>query len=77
MNNRFPGALKLAAENSVLVVVDVQSRLGQAMPPKVLNRVLQNTALLARAATLLEVPVLHTEQYPKGLGNTHPTVAEA
>ncbi len=77
MNNRITGALKLAAEKSVLVVVDVQSRLGQAMPSKVLNRVLQNTALLARAATLLEVPVLHTEQYPKGLGNTHPTVAEA
>ncbi|MSQ66624.1 MAG: isochorismatase family protein [Gammaproteobacteria bacterium] len=76
-NNRITGALKCAVENTILLIVDVQSKLGEAMPAKVLNRVLQNTALLARAATLLEVPVLHTEQYPNGLGSTHPMVAKA
>ena len=74
---RIEGSLKVTAENSLLVVVDIQTRLGNAMPGKVLNRVLQNAALLARSAELLEVPVLLTEQYPQGLGTTHPEVAEA
>lgn len=68
---------KCLAAESLLVVVDVQQRLGEAMPGKVLNRVLLNASLLARAAGLLEVPVLQTEQYPRGLGPTHPSVSEA
>ena len=55
----------------------VEKQIGDAMPGKVLNRVLLNATLLARSAGLLEVPVLHTEQYPQGLGSTHPTVAQA
>ena len=74
---KIHGSLKTEAESSVLVIVDIQTRLGDAMPDKVLNRVLQNTALLARAAELLEVPVMLTEQYPQGLGPTHAMVAEA
>ena len=70
-------AAKCAASQAVLVVCDLQQGLGDAMPGKVLNRVLLNATLLARSAGLLEVPVLHTEQYPAGLGSTHPTVAQA
>ncbi|MEM7543405.1 MAG: isochorismatase family protein [Pseudomonadota bacterium] len=62
---------KCAALASTLTVVDIQERLGEAMPGKVLNRVLQNTCLLVRAAEILDVPVIRTEQYPKGLGKTH------
>lgn len=69
--------MKTEAESAVLVIVDIQTRLGEAMPEKVLNRVLQNTALLSRAAGLLDVPVMVTEQYPEGLGPTHPMVEEA
>jgi nicotinamidase-related amidase len=68
---------KCDAGKSVLVVCDLQQRLGDAMPGKVLNRVLLNATLLARAAGLLELPVLCTEQYPQGLGATHPSVADA
>ncbi len=68
---------KCLAADSVLVVIDVQQRLGDAMPGKVLNRVLQNASLLARTAGLLDLPVVQTEQYPHGLGPTHPSVAEA
>ncbi|MSR13531.1 MAG: isochorismatase family protein [Gammaproteobacteria bacterium] len=68
---------KCRAEASLLAVVDIQQRLGDAMPNKVLNRVLQNAALLVRSAELLSVPILCTEQYPEGLGATHPTVAAA
>ena len=74
---RIPGSMKTDADRTVLLIVDIQTRLGNAMPDKVLNRVLQNAALLARSADLLEVPVMVTEQYPEGLGATHPMVAEA
>ncbi|MEQ8233413.1 MAG: isochorismatase family protein [Gammaproteobacteria bacterium] len=69
--------LSCQAERSLVVVVDIQQRLGDAMPGKVLNRVLLNTTLLARSSGLLDIPVFKTEQYPQGLGATHATVAEA
>ncbi len=72
-----PVAAKCDATQSVLVVCDLQQGLGDAMPGKVLNRVLLNATLLAHSAALLQLPVLRTEQYPQGLGATHPTVAYA
>jgi len=68
---------KCRAGSCQLAVIDIQQRLGDAMPSKVLNRVLQNAVLLARAAGTLEIPVIHTEQYPEGLGATHSLVMEA
>jgi nicotinamidase-related amidase len=62
---------------SQLVVVDIQQRLGAAMPAKVLNRVVQNTSILAVSAGVMAIPVLHTEQYPQGLGPTNSEVAKA
>lgn len=68
---------KCDVENSLLLIIDIQTRLGQAMPTKVLNRVISNTALLSRAAGLLDVPVLVTEQYPQGLGPTITDISNA
>ena len=65
------------AENSALVIIDLQQRLGGAMPSKVLNRVIRNSTLLIQTAGLLDVPMIQTEQYPKGLGPTLPAVAES
>jgi len=61
------------APNSRLAVVDVQEKLGAAMPAKVINRVITNSMLLLRVAGIMGVPVIGTEQYPQGLG---PTVAD-
>lgn len=69
-------SLKCSASASLLLIVDIQQQLGQAMPGKVLNRVVSNSALLARSAGLLDLPVLRTEQYPKGLGPTIPEILE-
>jgi nicotinamidase-related amidase len=70
-------AWKCNLEQAVLVVIDLQQRLGDAMPNKVLNRVIQNTVLLAQSAALLDIPVLHTEQYPRGLGTTLTAITAA
>ena len=61
---------KCSVASSQLLLIDIQQQLGQAMPGKVLGRIVSNSVLLARSAGLLEVPVLRTEQYPKGLGAT-------
>lgn len=70
-------ASKCSVDASLLLIIDIQQQLGNAMPGKVLNRVISNSVLLARAAGLLEVPVLRTEQYPRGLGSTIPEVLDA
>jgi nicotinamidase-related amidase len=64
------------ANDSVLVIVDLQERLAAAMPPAVLAVVIRNVRILLQAAALLDIPALVTEQYPKGLGPTIPPVAK-
>lgn len=63
----------LNADNSLLVIVDMQSRLSAVMPEKDAALMAGNAIRLLIAAKTLGVPVLMTEQYPKGLG---PTAAE-
>ena len=58
----------LERNKSCLLIVDVQERLTPVMNDP--RRVLHNCALLMRAAQRLEIPILVTEQYPKGLGPT-------
>jgi nicotinamidase-related amidase len=61
------------AGDSTLVLIDVQERLAAAMAPAARAGVIRNARILLEAAARLGVPVLATEQYPKGLG---PTAAE-
>ncbi len=62
--------------DSVLVIMDIQTRLTAAMPMKVLARLQRNTGLLLRAARALSVPVFASEQYPEGLGELEPDVVK-
>ncbi len=62
---------QLNANDSVLLVIDLQEKLMNAMKDR--ERVYKNTNLLLATAKQLNIPVLLTEQYPKGLG---PTVEE-
>jgi nicotinamidase-related amidase len=56
----------------VVVVVDVQERLFDAMDAERRDDMVANVKILVSAASRLGVPVLVTEQYPKGLGRTLP-----
>lgn len=62
----------LQRSRCALLVVDVQERLCAAMPPAVVNSVVKHTGILIETARRMHLPVLVTEQYPKGLGSTHP-----
>lgn len=67
----------LQAQQSLLLIVDVQSKLLEAMPPADAKTMVGNSIRLLQAAALLDVPVLLTEQYPKGLGHTVEPVRQA
>ncbi len=62
---------RLRAEDSALVVIDVQDKLLAKIPTAA--TMIRNAAFLLDVAKLLGVPARATEQYPKGLG---PTTAE-
>lgn len=64
---------RLRADDSVLVVIDVQERLAPAIHGR--EAVVENVRTLLRAAERLGIPVLVTEQYPRGLGPTVEPVA--
>ncbi|AOV16190.1 hydrolase [Acidihalobacter aeolianus] len=65
------------AGDSRLLLIDIQERLLGAMPAADSERVLRCAGILARAAALLDVPAVLSEQYPRGLGPTHASLAEA
>ncbi len=68
----LPADLMAKAGLSQLVIIDMQARLTVAMPPEAMQAAIKNSEILATAAAMLEVPILLTEQYPKGLGHTVP-----
>ena len=65
----------LDKENSALLIVDVQERLAPAM--KVRDEVIGNCIHLLELAKMLNIAVVVTEQYPKGLGLTVPEIRAA
>ena len=64
----------MTAADTALLVVDVQQRLIGAIAGS--ERVVFNVRRLIDGAKVLGVPVVATEQYPKGLGPTVPELAE-
>lgn len=62
--------MRLSSSTSALCVVDIQERLLPTIPTG--PQVVEEAGRLLDAAAIFGVPVLATEQYPKGLG---PTVA--
>ncbi len=63
----------IRSSDSCLIVIDMQERLVPAMQAPA--RTIKNARLLISVARELEIPVLLTEQYPKGLGRTVKEIA--
>ena len=65
---------RLEADRTTLIVVDVQEAFRKAIPD--FERIAKATATLIEGAQAIHIPVVITEQYPKGLGETVAEVAE-
>jgi nicotinamidase-related amidase len=70
----MPHPTQMSAADTALLVIDVQERLMVKIPGA--DALVRNIAFLIDGARLLHMPVLATEQYPKGLGSTVPELAK-
>jgi nicotinamidase-related amidase len=66
--------LKLDPERASLVVIDVQGAFRKALPT--FDDVARASGVLVEGAAAVGIPIVVTEQYPKGLGSTVPEVAD-
>ena len=67
----------LSRTRAALLVVDIQERLVPAMPEAALAQLIKNTRILIHAARTLHLPIVVSQQYPKGLGVTIAPIEEA
>jgi nicotinamidase-related amidase len=67
----------LLPARACLLVIDIQERLVPAMPPAIAEQVIRNTSVLINAMATFSLPIVVSQQYPKGLGPTVAPVAEA
>jgi isochorismate hydrolase len=65
----------LGKDEAVLVIVDIQERLAAVMQDR--QRVTGNCLHLIELAKLLRLPIILSEQYPKGLGHTVGEIRDA
>ena len=61
--------MNLEPQHTMLIVMDIQEKLFNAMP-ETRNDMINNCQKLIKAAGILKIPIIITEQYPKGLGKT-------
>jgi nicotinamidase-related amidase len=59
--------------SSVLLVIDVQDKLFRVMHQR--ERLADNLGRLIRGTQVFKIPVIVTEQYPQGLGQTIPEIS--
>jgi nicotinamidase-related amidase len=64
----------ITSEESLLLLIDVQGRLAHTVFQP--EELVKNCSKLLRACPILGLPVLVTEQYPKGLGHTLESLTE-
>jgi nicotinamidase-related amidase len=68
--------LRVEKEEIVLVVIDIQEALMKAMEPEIGKNLARNLQILITFAREMGIPILATEQYPKGLGRTIPDITK-
>lgn len=60
----------IRSENALLIITDMQEKLAKAMKEEVLAKTVKNIITFIELCKLYQIPVIFTEQYPKGLGKT-------
>jgi nicotinamidase-related amidase len=74
MSSGDSSAGKLDPQRTALVVIDIQEGFRKAVPD--FGRVTKAAATLIEGAEAIGIPIVISEQYPKGLGETVPEVAD-
>lgn len=64
----------LNRDEAILLIIDIQEKLVPAISQG--QMVIKNTNLLIKAASIMDIPIVVTEQYPKGLGSTVPEIQQ-
>ena len=67
--------MRILAENTSCIVIDYQEKILPAMSGR--EELVANSATLLKGLKLLEIPMVLTTQYAKGLGNNIPEICEA
>lgn len=67
--------MRIYASDTVALPVDYQERLVPAMHESA--KIVEKTAMLIKGLRALEVPIVVSRQYPKGLGDIVPEIKEA
>ncbi len=67
--------MRIKKENTIGVVIDIQSRLYPLIQDA--DTLTKNNTILIKGLRVLDVPIVVTQQYTKGLGETIPELAEA
>ncbi|MGF1703843.1 hydrolase [Photobacterium makurazakiensis] len=64
----------LKANNTALVIVDVQGKLAQIMDQR--DELFHNLETMVKGANILELPIIWVEQIPEKLGSTIPQLSD-
>lgn len=64
----------LKANDSLVLVIDIQEKLTKMLGE---SDVSKNAQIVTKAASILNIPTIITEQYPKGLGETLEAIKDA
>lgn len=64
----------ISQENCIFLIIDVQEKLVNMLSDLTVK---DNAIKLAKTAEILSLPVIISEQYPKGLGETIPEIKQA
>ncbi len=75
MNLDRGAPVRLTRERTVLVVIDLQERFRDLIHG--MDQVLERSERLIGFCRQLAIPIIVTEQYPRGLGSTLPAIREA
>jgi nicotinamidase-related amidase len=60
----------LKKDECIMIVVDIQERLHAAMEDQLKDTYVKNSVILIETAKSCQIPIIVSEQYPKGLGST-------
>jgi len=69
-------SFQIEREKAVLVIIDVQEALVKAMDSGVARNLIRNLQTLIAFAKEMGIPMVMTEQYPRGLGMTIPEIKQ-